>query len=310
MKKRKREETKKMSDYYKFLGNIIIRGNLTCVTGLHIGGVPEGYEIGGMDNPVIRDIASGYPYIPGSSLKGKKRSLLEWAEGLVSNNGEVHKCKNSSCSVCRSFGTPAETERKIGPTRLTVRDAYPSESTVKMMDRLQREKGLPKVEWKTENNLNRITSAAVPRSLERVPRGSEFCVEIVYAIYQIEGENELVDLDHLKYLFKSMCLLEDSAVGGYASRGSGRIRFGSFGYFDKDGNIIADKISRLDSDSPEKGLEIIVRPWSYYASGAEKEEEKIKRVTDKATPANLLGEFDTIKNRISQKLNQSPHSAL
>lgn len=249
---------------YRFIANVIIPGKIRCETGLHIGGMVEGYEIGGMDNPIIKDPVTGYPYIPGSSLRGKMRSLLEWAEGKITTGGEVHTCAKSKevenykksllkgreqknlneeekkeiekqikqkvselipdCPVCRSFGTPAEDERKIGPTRLIVRDAWPTEKTKTDLDTLQKEKGLPKAEWKMENVINRITSDATPREIERIPKDSEFKFELVYGIYDVDGENENKDIEHLKYVFEAMRLLEDSTLGGLGSRGSGQIK--------------------------------------------------------------------------------------
>ncbi len=221
---------------YRFLGNIIVTGTIKCETALHIGGTVEGYEIGGMDNPVIREPVTGYPYIPGSSLKGKMRSLLEWAKGHVQvaevdkngkkrEVGEVHSCSRADCPVCRSFGTPAEQTRIVGPTRLLVRDAHPTEDTKKNLDRLQLEKGLPKAEWKSENYMNRVTAQATPRTIERVPQGAEFALELVYGLYRVEGEQDIVDIGHLQYVIEAMRLLEDSALGGYGSRGSGKISF-------------------------------------------------------------------------------------
>jgi CRISPR-associated protein Csm3 len=222
---------------YKFLGNIIITGNISCETALHIGGAVEGYEIGGMDNPVLKNPVDGYPYIPGSSLKGKMRSLLEWSKGVIQLKvevkegkkkeiGEVHTCNISHCIICRIFGAPAEEERKIGPTRLLVRDAHPTEDTKTMLNSLQKQKGLPKAEWKTENVLNRITSEAVPRTIERVPKDSKFEFEMVYGLYQVDSEQNLIDLNYLQYVFEAMRLLQDSALGGYSTRGSGKISFG------------------------------------------------------------------------------------
>jgi CRISPR-associated protein Csm3 len=221
---------------YRFLGNVIVAGKLRCETALHVGGTTDGYEIGGMDNPIIREPVSGYPYIPGSSLKGKMRSLLEWAKGLVQvatiekdgvkkDVGEVHGCGKSDCPVCRSFGTPAEQARTVGPTRLMVRDAHPTEETKERLDKLQVEKGLPRAEWKSENYMNRVTAQATPRTIERVPQGSEFAFEMVYGLYQVHGEKSVADLDHLQYIFEAMRLLEDSALGGYGSRGSGKVSF-------------------------------------------------------------------------------------
>jgi CRISPR-associated protein Csm3 len=59
------------------LGKISIKSNLIVETGLHIGGGSENLDIGGLDKPVIRDPLSNQPYLPGSSLKGKLRSILE-----------------------------------------------------------------------------------------------------------------------------------------------------------------------------------------------------------------------------------------
>ena len=212
----------------RFRGNLIIRGELKCETALHIGGSVEGYEIGGMDNPVIKDAITGYPYIPGSSLKGKLRSLLEWAKDKVEADGKIHSCDNPDCPVCRIFGVPAEEGREIGPTRLIVRDVWPTEGTKRMLDELQRTKGLPKVEWKWENSINRITSEATPRPIERVPRDSVFNFEMVFSLYDFENSDGNVpkpDLEFLGDLIESLQLLEDTYLGGLGSRGSGKVKF-------------------------------------------------------------------------------------
>jgi CRISPR-associated protein Csm3 len=141
----------------KLIATVTLSGKIECVTGLHIGGTGGGYEIGGMDNPVIRDPYDGFPYIPGSSLKGKMRSLLEWAEGKV-GDGKPHFSSDINDPISRIFGAPAEANRPAGPTRLIVRDCFPDEDTKKRMKELEAKQGLPKVEIKTEVNINRITS--------------------------------------------------------------------------------------------------------------------------------------------------------
>jgi CRISPR-associated protein Csm3 len=206
----------------RLLATVTIYGKIQCVTGLHIGGVGTGYEIGGMDNPVIRDPVTSYPYIPGSSLKGKMRSLMEWAEGVV-KDGAIHKCSDVDEPVCRIFGAPAEMGRPSGPTRLIVRDAFPDANTRRMMDDLEAKQGLPKVEVKTENNIDRVTSATLsgPRSQERVSVGSSFDFELIYSLYDIEGCNP--DVEYLEKVFTALRLLQDSTLGGGGSRGSGQI---------------------------------------------------------------------------------------
>ena len=58
-------------------------GQIELVSGLHIGSGNAEMHIGGTDNPVIKNPVTNQPYIPGSSLKGKMRSLLEWRAGVV-----------------------------------------------------------------------------------------------------------------------------------------------------------------------------------------------------------------------------------
>ena len=214
---------------YKFLGNIILAGKIKCITGLHIGGTEEAYQIGGMDNPVIKDPFTNYPYIPGSSLKGKMRSIMEWAKEKITlqgnKTGRVHECAEDECPVCRIFGVGAglAAKREDGPTRILVRDCFPDEKTKEKFELLKEQKGDP-CEIKTEVSINRITSAAVLRSVERVPRGAEFNFEMVYSIYDINDKGK-VDIENLKPLISVLKLMEESSLGGGGSRGAGRIKF-------------------------------------------------------------------------------------
>ena len=202
----------------QFIGNIIVRGKIECLTGLHIGAGKDTAEIGGVDSPVVRDPHSRLPYIPGSSLKGKMRSMLEFATGKV-GDGKVHNCDKPRCEVCRPFGSSAQ-QRKCGPTRLLVRDAYPDRQTREMWEKLNTD--LLYAEMKSENFLDRITSAANPRFIERVVKGSWFKLEMVYGVYQVEdGVN---DLDYFTHVVSALRLLEDGALGGNGSRGYGQIR--------------------------------------------------------------------------------------
>jgi len=213
-----------MENKYQFKGNVIIKGIIRCDTGLSIGGNKESFEIGGIDNPVIRDPVTRFPYIPGSSLKGKMRSLLEWDLGKIEATGDVHQCKTTedakNCPICRIFGTSAGEEIKVGPTRLIVRDSYPTKETIEMWGSL--DTGLLYTEWKKENTIKRITSEANPRDMERIPTGSEFEFEMVYGIYDINdgGAN---DLDFIDSVFGAIRLLEDSTLGGSGSRGYGKV---------------------------------------------------------------------------------------
>ncbi len=214
---------------YKFIGNVIISGIIECMTGLHIGATDEAYQIGGMDNPVIKDPLTGYPYIPGSSLKGKLRTIMEWTKDKIdmSKPGGIHECQERNCPVCRIFGTGADNsdKRKTGPTRILVRDSFPTEKTIKKFDILKEQKGVA-AEIKTEVNINRITSKPIsgPRSLERIPKGAEFNFEMIYSVYDIDDKGS-VDVENLKDLITVLKLMEESALGGGGSRGAGRIKF-------------------------------------------------------------------------------------
>lgn len=219
-----------MADKIKLYGRVFITCSITTVTGLHIGGSSSGLEIGGVDNTIIRDALSGVPYIPGSSLRGKMRSQLEKTLGLPQNNPigqqvKIHTCKtsaeynaNGGCPVCHVFGVPGEVEA-TGPTLLVVRDVQMDGQSQK--DLLQAHTDLAYTELKTEVAIDRVTSAATPRNLERVPAGTVFSpAELVFSIYDAD------DVDRLRYVVDGLQLIEDDYLGGYGSRGSGKIRFG------------------------------------------------------------------------------------
>jgi CRISPR-associated protein Csm3 len=200
---------------YKLVKNIVLRGRIETLTGLHIGGSKEKLEIGGVDSPVIRDPYTNHPYIPGSSLKGKMRMLLEYAMGKVVT-GEPHKSDNADDEICRVFGNFDQGKAK-GPTRLVVRDSYPTKKTIEMWKGLDSE--LQYTELKPENTINRLTSEANPRFLERVVKGSVFNLEMIYSVYDDKDE------ENLKLVYQALRLLEHSGLGGSISRGYGRVKF-------------------------------------------------------------------------------------
>lgn len=196
-----------------------IHGTIEVMTGLHIGASKETIEIGGLDNPIIKDPLPGSnePYIPGSSLKGKLRYLYEMKEGRYTSKG--NPCDCAKCEVCAVFGTSSSKRPpELGPTRLVVRDAHLSE---KWKERFQ--KGELPLEIKYENSINRITGIANPRPLERVPAGVEFDFFISFRVFDTDPKD--AENDYMNVLFKSMRLLQLDALGGGGSRGCGQIRF-------------------------------------------------------------------------------------
>jgi len=253
----------------QLLGKIIIKGKICCLTGLRIGGPRVGLEIGGLDNPVIRDPVTGEPYIPGSSLKGKMRSLLEKSLGLKltplpgTENIRIHSCSNKEnakkCPVCRIFGISAENAAM--PTVIIVRDATLTKESKEKLEKAETD--LPYTEIKWENILDRITSAATPRQMERVPAGAEFNFEIVYNIY-----ND-VDKDYLRYVFEAMKLLEDDYLGGSGTRGYGKIVF--------------------------KDIKVIERTSKYYKG---EENEKVLGKDVYSDVKSLINDFDRIRGML------------
>ena len=206
------------------LGKIIISGEIEIISGLHIGGATTGLKIGGVDLSVIVD-SEGKPYIPGSSLKGKTRSLMEHRLGKISSNGKVHMCKKDddykNCPICLIWGiSPTEKDMKINlpvHSRLIVRDIPLKEESVKKMRNLE----LEWTEVKTENVINRMKgSAESPRQIERVPAGAVFSpMEMIYNVFEED------DKKNLKYVFEALELLEHDYLGGMGSRGYGKVEF-------------------------------------------------------------------------------------
>lgn len=193
---------------------IIVTGKLELLTGLHIGGTNTALGIGGPDSLVVRNPITNVPYIPGSSLKGKLRSLIELRDGTIGADQRVTNDPTTSAGAL--FGTIGKKDYENHPSRLIVRDA---EMDMSNADKLK-DTDLPYTESKTEVTINRITAAAMPRTIERVPAGVTFNINMVINIF--EGENE----DKLKKtLMDAMQLLEDDYLGGNGSRGYGQVKF-------------------------------------------------------------------------------------
>ena len=209
-----------------------IIGTIRVVTGLRVGGGDAGMEIGGMDNPIIRNKATGEPYIPGSSLKGKMRSLMEWECDRLHPKGETHQCSTheeaAKCPVCRVFGVAASHSKnlddpktfKLGPTRLVVRDAVLSEKS-----RNDFRKGQPITEEKSENTINRITAVANPRPMERVVPGTEFDLDMTFKIIDLGDGGTTDEKNFVDVVLKALALVEEDYLGGGGSRGSGKVQF-------------------------------------------------------------------------------------
>ena len=196
-----------------------LTGQIELLSGLHIGGGDDTMKIGGIDNGVIKDVNSDKPYIPGSSLKGKMRSLLEWNIGVVGvGDGSPHnskvqlpedeQLKQKSATLLKLFG---DKEGAFGITRINVGDCHLSIETQDMI----------LSEAKYENVINRQKGTAEhPRQTERVPAGVKFDYDIRVKI--LDGDDEKAFIDMINKGFE---LIESDYLGGNGSRGYGRVKF-------------------------------------------------------------------------------------
>ena len=195
-----------------------------CESGLHIGGSQDELVIGGSDNPVIKNPETGKPYIPGSSLKGKMRAELEKQMGRFGGRHQDEPCGCGECAVCRVFGAHKNTRHNLGPSRIIVRDGRLCVGG--------------HIENKTENVINRRSGAAQhPRSNERVGEGTEFEMQIVIQMFDLDGSFEHKDLWGKSHrgsaalqavVADGLKLVQMTGLGGGTSRGSGTVSFHNF----------------------------------------------------------------------------------
>ena len=193
----------------KLVKKIVIKSTLEVVTGLHIGGSKDNVEIGGIDNPVIKVATrKNQPYIPGSSLKGKMRSLLEQVKGAtkVGANDDVNNL----------FGYASDNK----PSKLIVRDAYLTETSTQELEKAPLD--MPYTENKYENTIDRVKGKADhPRQSERVPAGAVFAVEMIVNVWEDDNQDNLIAM-----IEDAINLVENDYLGGSGSRGYGQVKFG------------------------------------------------------------------------------------
>ncbi len=245
---------------------IQINGILELKTGLHIGGTKDNFTIGGVDSPVVTDLVrvnlngkeelKFLPVIPGSSLKGKMRSLLE-----LTTPGVIFSCrkqeedcykigenwiryKEEAQIIPKMFGVGAEGNNRFGIPRLIVRDAFPTAETIQIWE--ENEEIFRGTVIKGENTINRMTSHANPRFIERVPAGSKFEVTFVLVICEEDNKEELI-----KTLKRAIKLLEAHYLGGSGTRGYGRVKFTD-----------EWKVSVIWSNDNNKKEEEVVKLWN------------------------------------------------
>jgi len=201
----------------------LIVAKQTCLSGLHIGAGKDDIEIGGNDNPIIRDPVSGLPYLPGSSLKGKMRAMLELRDGHYKpNNGAPEGDARRDCLICRVFGPHMRPQHGLGPSHIIVRDGFVTPESRALLESLRLEQEFV-AEIKSETMVSRTTGIAATgtlRTQERVPAGTTFTLDISVRIFDDDSAQAMLDL-----VQDGLRLIQDDALGAGGSRGSGRVAF-------------------------------------------------------------------------------------
>jgi len=207
-----------------------VTDTLELVTGLRIGAGDSEMHIGGVDNTVIKHPHTQSPYIPGSSLKGKMRSLLEWRSGAVKEEAlgwkDFEKASGSVQlevkRILQLFGISGDAKlgiediTTIGPTRISFWDCNLNQAWEGQI----REDNFSLTEVKSENRINRISGVAEhPRQTERVPAGAQFDFRL--SVKKLAGDGD----DLLNTVLQGLKLLELDSVGGSGSRGYGKVKF-------------------------------------------------------------------------------------
>lgn len=225
-----------------------ITATVVCETGLHVGGNDDEMHIGGIDNPVIKHPITNEPYIPGSSLKGKMRAMLEWRSGFVKEkplDWQDYKQSGSEAvlDILRLFGMSAGADLTldeagiVGPTRASFWDLALDPAWV----REQHEARRLLTEAKSENVINRINGTAEhPRQTERVPSGARFLMTLTLKDL---GDDERL----MKTLLAGLKLVEFDGIGGSLSRGYGKVRFDDLKI---DGNDATELYRSIDPFRP------------------------------------------------------------
>lgn len=188
---------------------IQISGTIEVVTGMHIGGSSAFSAIGAVDSPVIKDVRTNHPMIPGSSLKGKMRSLLakQYNTSVAENPDDDAECLTSL------FGSAKKNHVQVSRVLF-------SDMMMENWDELKNQGLTSPTEIKFENSIKRTTAVANPRQIERIVRGAKFPLDIIY-----EVSDETTMRQDFQILRDGLRLLQYDYLGGNGSRGYGKVKF-------------------------------------------------------------------------------------
>lgn len=188
------------------------KGTVKVINKVHVG-IGQAFGIGGIDNAIVRNIYTGDPYIPGSSLKGRMRSGLEVALGRIDGDGGACACGRADCIVCKLFGTRSNAG-KCGPGRLVIYD-------IELSDEFKKKEEV--ITTLTHNSINRTTGRAKDgafMSFEAIESGTILNYRIDIKVFEGDNEKELCDT-----VDKCLSYVELSGIGGKVSSGYGKVKF-------------------------------------------------------------------------------------
>ena len=195
------------------INKLMITGKLKILTGLHIGGNSDFSPIGSVDSPFIRDSLTHEPIIPGSSIKGKIRTLL--AKSMC-NSYILNDIDKDNEKITRLFGSAGKNVTVFA--RLQFFDLFLNRDCVEALKNIETDTYFGEIKF--ENTISRITGEATPRQIERVPAGTIFDFKLVY---NVENKDELIE--DMQTLADGLKLLQADYLGGNGTRGYGRVSF-------------------------------------------------------------------------------------
>ncbi len=199
---------------------IFLKGYIIAETGLLIGGTDTGQGLSGADKVVLRNPIDERPFIPGSSIKGKMRMLLDQLAGIYSETDEKKTASEIHKKIARLLGKISD-DRAESPRMLIIRDAnLVNHKYLEAQEHLD----LPYTELKTEVSIDRITAKATPHCYERVPSGAVFCFEMILSTYDF-GKSKDDAKQYVELILTALLLLQDDYLGANGSRGYGKVRF-------------------------------------------------------------------------------------
>lgn len=215
---------------------IQINGVLEVVTGMHIGGSSAFSAIGAVDSPIIKDVRTNKPMVPGSSLKGKMRTLLskKYNAMVQANANDDAEC------ITRVFGSAKKDDNgKVMPSKILISDMFV------INEEELRNRGLQNLtEVKFENSINRATAVANPRQIERAIKGLQFGVDMIYEVEN--GKEDEIEED-IKIIAEALQMLQYDYLGGSGSRGYGKVKFHEIYAENVVGEIDADIMEKVNT---------------------------------------------------------------